>query len=454
MLADLDCKRKVTVWAFVGLGVAVVKILLVQLTPQWGDMPVDSLTYQLHSQAMRMNWMGQPVDAVAYNLNGYLAGWRDIYGPQWLPGHPIQYVGVLGTHEWIYSAFLAGWQLLGEDWKHWAMLANAAMAGTFPAATYMLSRHLGGSNRTSHLGALLIAIEPSTAINSAWLLKDTLVAFVVAVVLILICRMYRKPSWRLSVVLAVALGLLPGIRFAAFAALVPALLGLALLLFIRNCRGEAAVFGTSLLLSSVLWVVIYFAPLAPSLEKVLIPVENPIQAQVTTFQAKDTGGRAGAGGAAGQRRQGGQRLQGSDESVIKWRSFSANEPGMAVIRSVARTLMAPYPWVALSHGLTGSNHIELYMLGSAFWILSLPAIFVGMRVAVQREGLKAWVLLAFLAAITAAYVVFFGEWSTRQRTFMMPLFFAFAALGWRRLWSLLRYRTARASKCEPAGAID
>jgi hypothetical protein len=47
-------------------------------------------------------------------------------------------------------------------------------------------------------------------------------------------------------------------------------------------------------------------------------------------------------------------------------------------------------------------------------------------------------MLALLGVLWCAYTIFLGEWSTRQRVFMMPVFFAFAALGFD---SLMRSRS-------------
>lgn len=428
-LADVESRKIVTWWVVFGLGFAVIKNLLVQLAPQWGDVPLDSLTYQLHGQAIYMHWMGMPVDAAEQNLSGYLAGWQTIHGPHWNPDAPISYTGVLGTHEWIYSAFLAGWRCLGEDWVRWAILANAAMAGAFPAATYLLVRHLGGSVRVGHFGAILIALEPSTAVNSAWLLKDTLAGFVAIVVVILICRLYSRPSWRLATLLAVVLGLLAGIRFVAFAAFILALCGLIALLVARRSQASAAAFAAATSLSVLVSGLMYFSPQMPTPGRLILAFQSPLQAQMSTLRAKGQGDR------------------GWDDSVSEWRSYLRDQPVRAVARSVARTLMAPYPWVAFTDGLRGNNYIELYLPGSVLWIMSLPAIFLGMGVAARNAGPKAWVSIAVLGLLAGAYIVFFGEWSTRQRIFMMPLFFAFAALGWHKLWKLTPYGRSDIARC-------
>lgn len=418
-LAEAEFKAAVTRWALVGLGLAVLKSLLILQTSQWSDVPPDSRIFQLHAEALRLHWMGLPVDPDDYKLTGYLNSWRTYLGPHWMPDAPLQYVGVLGTHEWLYTAFLAVWQSLGEGWAFWATMGNAAMAGALPSFTYLVVRHLGASARIGHLGAVLVALDPSIAVNSTWLIKDTLAAFVAMAGVVLIGRLFRRPHWVLAVALALVLGLLAGIRFVAYAAFLIALLGLTPMFLSTREGPSVRAIGLAILLSTFVWASIYTAPQPLTPGGWIDALENPLHAQADTLHA-DVG------------------ELGADESVAAWKSYLQDKPEWAPLRSALRTLMAPYPWVALTHGLSGDNHIELYLPGTVLWILSLPAILLGMLTAARQAGPKAWVLLIVLALIAGAYITFFGEWSTRQRIFMLPLFFAFAAIGWDKLWRLTR----------------
>jgi hypothetical protein len=423
-LAAKPDRRQVGLWCLLGIGLFALKMLAVQWMPQWADTPIDSLKFQLNAEAMWMNWMGLPVDARAYSLGGYLNYWQASLGDHWRPNAELSYVGVLGTHEWVYTAFLAAWLALGPDWEPWAMLANATMAGAFPAASFILVRQLGGRLAVAHLGALLVALEPSIAVNSAWLIKDTLAGFVALLVAITICRLHERPNWGRLIALALALGLLAGIRFVAFAAYVGALCAVVAWLLRQRSWKQAVAYATAGALSLVVWAFLYFAPVLPSLDQWTNAIENPMQAQARTLVAVEGG-------------------KGVDESVLAWTTLVQDRPAWAAVRSVLRTLMAPYPWVAFTHGLSGTNHLELYLPGTALWILSLPAILVGMLVAARQEPVKTGTLLSCLLLVAGAYILFFGEWSTRQRVFMIPLFFAFAAMGWDRirLWLAKRGQT-------------
>lgn len=415
-LAANEIKRLALSWLLFGIVISILKNLLVQMTPQWTDVPVDSLTYQLHAKALYLHWSGHPVDAMQYKLAGYLNGWNSTYGDFWLPGADISYSAVLGTREWVYPAFLA---TLNADDHNYGILANAIMAGTLPAAAYLITRELGGSEKVCHLAALFMAIDPSIAINSAWLIKDTMAAFLSVVAIIAICKVCKTPTFKFSLILALSLGLLAGVRHVAFLAFGVVLAGLVVFLITKKSKKQAMSFFAASMASLLVCGVLYVTPTYPTLSKEVIASSiSPFSAQSTTFAAK-------------------QNEQGADKSVVQWREYFSDHPAKAVIRSIARTLFAPYPWSVFQDGLTGTNYIELYLLGTLFWIVVvIPSIFIGMVVA-NKNGLPAVALIALLIMIAIPYLLFFGEWSTRQRVFMMPLFFSFAAIGWRRIWQLL-----------------
>ncbi|MBX8577851.1 hypothetical protein [Pseudomonas cichorii] len=492
-LADTDIKKNIFYWTLIGIFMGVLKSLIIRITPQWLDAPIDSLTYKLHAEAIYMHWTGLPVDASAYKLSGYLNGWSDIYGSIWLPDATISYTGVLGTHEWVYSAFLASWQFISSDWVNLATLANAIIAGALPAAAFMITRELGGSVKISHIGALLIALDPSLAINSSWLIKDTLAAFLSAIVIISTCSLYKRPSIKSTIILALSLGMLAGIRYAAFIAFGVVFFGLIVVLAFKKSQARALAFSLASILALTIWGGIYFsafsqtagpvnaptseitpspllvqtpnststllkentplsslaqppAPVSdplienkpiPSLIQTLGTVSEPLnENKLSLVQTPNQLLRATSGLLQGQA----QTLtadkgdSGADKSVIEWRAYLQDSPVKAVLRSIVRTLFAPYPWTAITQKITGKNHIELYVFGTFFWVLTLPGLFIGMIIA-AKQGIKTYVLLLFLTIMTAAYIVFFGEWSTRQRVFMEPLFFSFAAIGWHKIWS-------------------
>ncbi len=102
----------------------------------------------------------------------------------------------------------------------------------------------------------------------------------------------------------------------------------------------------------------------------------------------------------------------------------------AIIRSAARTLFAPYPWAAISPRLNWISFSELYFPGVVLWVFCLPGLFGALIGGLKQHDSGFWLLALFLAALVAAYTVWLGESSTRQRLFALPATFALAAIGW------------------------
>lgn len=98
-----------------------------------------------------------------------------------------------------------------------------------------------------------------------------------------------------------------------------------------------------------------------------------------------------------------------------------------------------YPWVILTDGLQFQSGIELYYLGVVLWIVCLPGIFWAVGQALRHPSFPAAFVGLVLGACLVAYILFLGEWSTRQRVFMLPIFFALAAIGWADLVRPVRY---------------
>jgi hypothetical protein len=50
----------------------------------------------------------------------------------------------------------------------------------------------------------------------------------------------------------------------------------------------------------------------------------------------------------------------ADDANLRWKESLAQNSALAVVKSVAHMLFAPYPWVAISPGLTWRSFNELY----------------------------------------------------------------------------------------------
>jgi hypothetical protein len=128
-----------------------------------------------------------------------------------------------------------------------------------------------------------------------------------------------------------------------------------------------------------------------------------------------------------------------DDTVVDWYARLSKSPLKALATAASRTLFAPYPWVIITDGLNFRNGIELYYLGVVPWIICLPGIFWAIARAIRNPSFPAAFLGLVLGACLGAYIVFLGEWSTRQRVFMLPVFFALASIGWADLVQRLRF---------------
>ena len=409
--SDAPCRRQAVAWAFAGMLACLVKIALLQQAPQWLDIPWDAQKYQANAEALYLHWRGFAVDPETYDLTGYNAGWNNLHGPLWKADAPITYTGVFGTYEWLYASYAALWQFVTADWVNWTIWSHAALAGIFPAGAFLLSRFLGTSQGAARLAALLVVLDPLTATNAAWLLKDTLVAFLAVLALLAAARLRERPHWGGALLLGTSLGLLAGGRLVAYLAIAIALLVLIVCLYRASKRVAAVAAAGGLCLSLPIVLVLNVVPVQLNPSMAGKAVIQRIGAQTQTLRAN-------------------KGEEGSDGVVIDWRERLTHDPVRAVATSISRTLFAPYPWAILKEGLTGSNYIELYYPGTIFWIICLPLTVLGLVAGVARKMApeSLW-MLALLAALWLAYTVFLGEWSTRQRVFMIPVFFAFAALG-------------------------
>ena len=136
----------------------------------------------------------------------------------------------------------------------------------------------------------------------------------------------------------------------------------------------------------------------------------------------------------------------ADETTIRWKNALAENPPLAMLKSVAHTLFAPYPWVAIHPGLNWSSFSELYYPGVLLWILCLPGIFRAIAHLIRHGGPAFWLVLLFLLSQLAAYTIWLGEWSTRQRVYALPAFFALAAMGAQDIFA--RWRSHRATRSQ------
>ena len=423
-LAERNDRKAVVLFAVAGVFIACVKIWLFRQAPQWLDTPLDAQKYQLHAEALAAHWQGVPVSSRLYQLVGLSALRSEDW---WLPGVDIAYSSVLGTHEWIYAAYLAVWASVAPDWPTWAAYSNGALAALFPAGAYGIARGLGSSAKVATLAGGIALVDPSAAVNGAWLLKDTLASWCVVVALWATVGLISRPRISLFFVLGASLGMLGAVRFMAMMVVLIALVPL-LPVFVAQRR--IALSGGLLVASLCGLFLFHLLNAFPGVESNWLRpfglVSSILAGQADTLTASAGGG----GGPVAV-----------DSTVRDWYELVSQSPLRAIATGVARTLFAPYPWVMITDGLDFQNGVELYYPGVLLWIICLPGIFWAIWLHLRNPRLPAIFLGLVIGGCLTAYLVFMGEWSTRQRVFMLPVFFSLAAIGWVDLTQRVRSRT-------------
>lgn len=405
-------ERKLTIgWYFLGITAVAIKIWILQKAPQWTDVSLDSQLYKIHAEAFSLHWSGESVDAQTFRLNGFLNGWESSLGSLWRPDMQLPYASVFGTYEWLYSSFIGGWRVLTSDWEFWATYSNAVFAGAFPAASYGITKHLGGENRVASIAALITLFDPSIGVNAAWLLKDTLAGFFAVLAIWAALRSFRSSTGVSTIILGLSITGLSLTRFAAYAALLLALALFSCFYFKHVSSRVVFRIASAVMGSALLFGLFYSVPKIPTPVAMFSSALTPFTAQRDTLVSKES-------------------ADSYDPTVGAWHDQFTKDPVRALIVSVARSLFAPYPWIAIQHGISGTNGIELYYLGMPIWILCLPGILWGIFICIKRSRGEGFFVACILLALLSAYTLFLGEWSTRQRVFMLPIFFCFAAIGW------------------------
>lgn len=416
ILAPKGNRCIVSILVLAGVLISLGKIALIQQAPQWRDIPPDSITYHLSAEALSQHWDGLNVDASDYHLSG-LEARQEL---TWKSESTLAYTSVFGSREWLYSGYVGLWYWIAGPSTDWVIISNAAWAAFFPAAAYGITFLLSGSRKLSWWSAGLALIEPMSGVNASWLLKDTLAGFLTMAVLWAGIDYLRSQRKATVAILLLTLSLLSTVRYVSFLALLVGLGLVGVWLIVRKTYKPAVV-----LLISTISAIILTGYLYQMSVPGLIPVSAAMSVQETLgaviVHPIDAAGQTLIA----------RHGDAYDETVFSWKKAFKADPVRAVCKSIMHTMFAPYPWEAVYPGLTKRLANELYYPGMLLWIVCLPGIFVAIARAFRDDYDPAWwLILIYLGFMLAAYTVFFGEWSTRQRVFVLPAFLALASIGW------------------------
>lgn len=423
-LSPPEQRRTTALLVTLGLLSALIKIWLVQQTPQWQDINPDSITYDSNARAFAQHWNGGSVEADVYRLRG-LKTWSEqgLHDSSWRLSDQLSYTSVVGSIHWLYPAYVGIWYWLTDDPGRWVIYSNAAFVAIAPAAAFCIGLLLGVQRPVAMGAALLALIDPSLGVAASVLLKDALVSFLAVAGFWAVLRFFQ---YRSLAALLIAVGLVALLAISRYTAFVALQLVLVVGLFgAMSGRDWGGALRLGCLMVGALLVAgqLLLAPRFDSVPKVIQAVVQPV---------------IGGGGILIADRDD----ERADDAVVKWKEALHSSPFLASFKSVMHTLFAPYPWVAIYPGLTWNTFVELYYPGVVLWILCLPGIIWSTCLLLKKGGAVHWMTLAFLGSLLTAYTLFMGEWSTRQRVFVLPVFYALAALGWsdliRRLASRVR----------------
>lgn len=419
-LASRETRRTVVALVLLGLLFSCIKILIVQQAPQWQGIVPDENYYDSNARAFVSHWAGEVVDAQTHQLRGLLASHAaGLHGAEWMPDEKLPYSLIVGSHEWLYAGYVALWYWLGNVTLLTVVWTNALWAAFLPAAAFGIAYSLGARKDISLVAAGFTLLDPSIGVNASWLLKDTLASFLSMATLWAFLA-YIKIEGKLRLLIAVfMLSALGCVRFVAF---------IGLLISTGVICGWLAFqkkeLKHSLLLVGALLCAWLMQGLLAQLPYVHLGWGS---ADVSVVQLLSRPVRVFSNGVGVLHATTGSAV---DDSVLTWKMTLADDPWYALLRSMAHTLFAPYPWVAISQGLTWKSPIELYYPGVLVWIFALPGIFIAIVQGLRRIDPVYWLLLLFLGSQLVAYTIWLGEWSTRQRVFALPAFFALAVIGW------------------------
>jgi len=413
--------RSVTEVLFaLALLVYTLEIFLVQSLPAWSDEFPDSHRYDVNARALVLHWQGLPVPAAEFLLKGLLRQGIEA----WPPDATYDYATVLGMSRHAYQFILAGVYALTNGSRTTAILINAPLLAATAAGTYLLSREWFGRRGGAALAAALVMLDTNFAVWGSVLLRESLMEWLVLLSFLSAVRLLKARDRRWPELLSggMALSLLAMVRFNAAAAL---LLAWGCSIVARPGRTALKHFVIGVLaLSLIGFSAAHFLPgLQPALENSL--PGRLVQENLRIFQH---GGQILESAVQGKQ-DAGERVNAVRQ---EWHEALRTQPlWLNGLKAVTRSLMGPYPWVALTHGLRGNDFYELMYPGMTLWLICLPAFFYALwRLPVVSDpALRLW--LVWWLTVAAVYIIGYGQFGGRERMMAMPLLWIFAAEGLR-----------------------
>lgn len=411
-------------------------ILFVQQFPQAAAINPDSVLYDLQARALALHWQGRTIPAQSYGVLPFENPNGSPAFEFWRPNDSWGLGVVMGSAHFAYQVYVAAFYFLADVPPQGVVLSHAALLGALPVlALGIAARFFAGRPGVPILAAVLLMLDLNFSVSAAWMLKDTLVTWLTALaVLGTVDLVHGRVRLSATAVLVAALIALAVSRIHVFYALILLIFSWSIVQRVRTGKGR---------MLPVLVIVVAWAGAGASLiadfakpVSELLPqaMTTPLSAlrgfqhvMAASFEAALVAPKLSSEGTGGFSEQGCAVEGAVDDAVCDFHVSLREAPLWTLVRSAARTLFAPYPWVAIHPGLTWESFTELYYPGTLLWISLLP--FFALGVALSPRGRGSALVLALTGIICLIYIAVLGEFSTRQRQFLMPILVPFSAWG-------------------------
>lgn len=402
----------------IGLWVCTLQTLAWRTFPQWSDSNPDSRQYDGQARALALHWRGDPAAAAEH----YLKGLQRQGIAQWVPGDDRPYDQILGVGRYFYPLYVAAIYWLADGSRMTAISGHLPMLAANVAVVFLLALSLFRRRDVAWLATGLVLLDGNLALWGSVLMRDALILLLASLALLGSVRLWRGGAggWANGLLLLGALGLQSVVRFNAVAALIFAGLAAAVAGWRASTRRRALFAAVGM--GAALSVLVQTVPgLAQAWENSL--PGHVVHENLLIFQgAKQVVQAATDGSAESHEKMDGVRRE--------WHANLRAQPlWVNLARAAARSLMGPFPWVALTHGLSGTNFYELMYPGMALWMLCLPAFFYALWRVPARDDPAVLLCLVWLGTATLIYMIGYGQLDGRSRMMVQSLLWIFTAQG-------------------------
>lgn len=332
---------------------------------------------------------------------------------------------IVGNKSWLYpfilSFFVEGVSIEQDILS--AAVLNIIFLSFSASLTVGLGQILGLEKIVIFIAFLVFTLQTQLVINSLWPLKDALAQLITLWMVGSIVRIVDDPNKKYFLFLAVSFAVLGSIRYVGAA-------GGALLLCLTAWRYLAlkeytsvAKIGLSGGFAALLFVAIQVFPQVPyasgmfgltashDAEPLIPPVAVIHELTSPAIGAVQSLSQSASDGSL-------------DEEVESWLSDFRSGTALALLKAVGRTLFSPNPMLLLEEDFSIDESWKLSYFGLPLWIVTIFGFFASLRY-FKSFDFKLINVLVFSFFIIAAYIVFYGELSGRQRSYPLP----FVAIG-------------------------